>query len=98
METKTKLILIFIVILLMPLTSYGQQIGTLEINLKSMSDEMADYHGTALKIYQDNQNIPFKIIDSLTGNPYKVSLPVGYQYKVEVYASSMYANVGYVNL
>jgi hypothetical protein len=98
METKTKFILIFIVILLIPLTSYGQQIGTLEINLKSVGDEMADYHGTALKIYQGNQNIPFKTIDSLTGNPYKVSLPIGYEYKVEVYANSMYANVGYVNL
>ena len=82
----------------MPLTSYGQQIGTLEINLKTANGEMTDYHGMVLKIYQDNQKVPFKIIDSLTGNPYKVSLPIGYQYKVEVYVNSMYANVGYVSL
>ena len=85
METKTKLILIFIVLLLAPLTSYGQQMSALEINLKSMGGDMADYHGAALKIYQGNQNIPLKTIDSLSGNPYRVSLPVGYQYKVEVY-------------
>jgi hypothetical protein len=98
MKAKTRPILIFIVILLAPLTSYGQQTGTLEINLKSVANEMVDYHGMALKIYQANQNTPFKTIDSMTENPYKVSLPIGYQYKVEVYASSMYANVGYVNL
>jgi len=98
MKIGIKLIPVFILILLVPLTSYGQQTGTLEIDLKSMSGEMTDYHGMTLKIYQENQKIPFKIIDSLTSNPYKVSLPIGYQYKVEVYASSMYANVGYVNL
>jgi len=98
MEIGIKIIPVFILILLIPLTSYGQQTGTLEIDLKSVGGEMTDYHGMVLKIYQDNQVIPFKTIDSLSGNPYKVSLPVGYQYKVEVYASSMYANVGYVNL
>ncbi|HYL67279.1 MAG TPA: hypothetical protein VEU72_09065 [Nitrosopumilaceae archaeon] len=98
MEIGIKIIPIFILILLIPLTSYGQQTGTLEIDLKSMGGEMTDYHGMVLKIYQDNQKIPFKTIDSMSGNPYKVSLPIGYQYKVEVYASSMYADVGYVHL
>jgi len=98
MEIAIKLIPVFILILLVPLTSYGQQTGMLEIDLKSMGGEMTDYHGTALIIYQNNGKIPFKTINSLSGNPYKVSLPIGYQYKVEVYASSMYANVGYVDL
>lgn len=98
MKIETKIMPVLILILLVPLTSYGQQTGTLEIDLKSMGGEMADYHGTALKIYQNNGKIPFTTIDSLSGNPYKISLPMGYQYKVEVYASSMYANVGYVNL
>jgi hypothetical protein len=97
MKIETKIIPVFILILLVPLTSYGQQVGTLEIDLKSPSGEMSDYHGVVLKIYQNNQNTPFTI-DSLSGNPYKVSLPIGYQYKVEVYASSMYTNVGYVDL
>jgi hypothetical protein len=98
MKIETKITPIFILILLVPLTSYGQQLGTLEIDLKSMGGEMTDYHGMVLKIYQDNKNIPFKTIDSLSSNPYQVSLPVGYQYKVEVYASSMYASVGYVDV
>ena len=98
MKLGINIIPIFILILLVPLASYGQQTGTLEIDLKSMSGEMADYHGMALKIYQNNEKTPFKIISSLSGNPYRISLPVGYQYKIEVYANSMYANVGYVNL
>jgi len=98
MKIETKIIPVFILILLIPLVSYEQQTGTLEIDLKSMDGEMTDYHGMALKIYQNNGKIPFTTIGSLSGNPYKISLPIGYQYKVEVYASSMYANVGYVNL
>lgn len=98
MKIETKIIPVFVLILLVPLTSYGQQTGTLEIDLKTMSGEMTDYHGMILKIYQNNGKIPFVTIDSLQGNPYKISLPVGYQYKVEVYANSMYANVGYVDL
>lgn len=98
MKIEIKFIPVFILILLVPLTSYGQQIGTLEIDLKAVNGDMTDYHGIILKIYQDSQKAPFQIIDSLSGNPYKVSLPIGYQYKVEVYSSSMYANVGYVDL
>ena len=98
MRIGIKTISVFILILLIPLTSYGQQTGTLEIDLKTMNGEMTDYHGIALKIYQDNGKVPFTTIDSLSGNPYKISLPMGYQYKVEVYVNSMYANVGYVNL
>ena len=98
MKIGIKITSIFILILLVPLVSYGQQTATLEIDLKTMNGEMTDYHGIALKIYQDNGKIPFTTIDSLSGNPYKISLPIGYQYKVEVYVNSMYANAGYVNL
>jgi len=98
MKIGIKITSVFILILFVPLTSYGQQTGTLEIDLKTMNGEMTDYHGIALKIYQDNGKIPFTTIDSLSGNPYKISLPIGYQYKVEVYVNSMYANAGYVNL
>jgi len=97
MKIGIRIILIFILILV-PLTSYGQQTGTLEINLKTANGEMTDYHGMILKIYQNNQKNPFEIIEPLTANPYKVSLPIGYQYKVEVYVNSMFANVGYVDL
>src|SRR5690348_14350451 len=98
MKIGIKITPVFILLLIVPLTSFGQQTSTLEIDLKSMSGDMADYHGIAMKIYQNNGNVPFTTINSLSGNPYKISLPTGYQYKAEVYANSMYANVGYVNL
>src|SRR5216684_1731776 len=88
MEMKAKIMPVFILILLVPLTSYGQQMGTLEIDMKSVGGEMTDYHGMALKIYQDNEKIPYKTINSLSGN----------QYNIEVYVGSMYANTGYVDL
>ena len=96
---ESKIILVFILILLVPLTAYGDQgIGSLEIYIKSTGGERADYHGMALKIYQDNAKIPFKTIESLSGNPYKISLPLGHSYKIEDYVNSMYATVGYITL
>jgi hypothetical protein len=98
MEIEFEIVSVFILILLVPLASYGEQAATLEIDMKSVGGEMTDYHGTALKIYQNNVLIPFKTIDSLSANPYKISLPQGHQYKIEAYVNGMYADVGYVDL
>ena len=96
---KVKILPVFILILLVPVMSYGEQeMGSLEIYIKSTDGERADYHGMALKIYQDNVKVPFKTIESLSGNPYKISLPLGHVYKIEDYVNSMYATVGYVTL
>lgn len=57
---------------------------------------MVDYHGTVLKIYQDFSQTPTVV--ALSSNPYSVSLPMDHRYKIEVYVSSMYANVDFVNL
>src|SRR5438309_8364228 len=98
MEIDNKIPPIFILILLAPLTSYGQQgMGSLEVDVYQ-GGERADYHDMVLKIYQDNEKIPYKTIESLSGNPYKIPLPLGHKYKIEVYVSSMYASVGYVDL
>ena len=99
MKIETKIVSVFILVLLAPLASYGQQsTGIVELDIKSMAGENTDYHGMALKIYQDNKQFPFKTIESLSGNPYQISLPLGHQYKIELYVNSMFANVGYVNL
>ncbi|OLB91540.1 MAG: hypothetical protein AUH25_02405 [Thaumarchaeota archaeon 13_1_40CM_38_12] len=96
---EVKILPVFILILLVPVISYGEQgMGSLEIYIKSTDGERADYHGMALKIYQDNAKVPFKTIESLSGNPYKISLPLGHTYKIEDLVSSMYASVGYVTL
>ncbi len=52
-----------------------------------------------MKIYQDNGQIPYRIIESITGNPFNiVSLPFGHQYKIDVYANGMYSSSNYVTL
>jgi hypothetical protein len=100
MEIETKIVPVLILILLVPLTSYEEQgVGSLQIDMKSSwGNERVDYHGMSLKVYQDSTVTPFKTIDSLSENPYKVPLPIGHRYKIEAYVSSMYASVGYVNL
>jgi hypothetical protein len=72
--------------------------GTLRIDLMSVGGERADYHGTSLKIYQDNSNVLFETIGSLSGNPCNISLPLGHSYKIELYVTSMYATVGYATV
>ncbi|MGI0088460.1 MAG: hypothetical protein ACREBI_10975 [Nitrosotalea sp.] len=92
-------VLPFLVLLLAPLASYGQQeTASVEITLKTIGGDLADYHGVSLKIYQDNAKISFETLASITGNPYKAILPSGHLYKIESYVNSMYATVGYVNL
>jgi hypothetical protein len=78
--------------------STQQRMGTITIDLMSISGEREDYHGTSLKIYQDNSDTLFQTINSITGNPYDISLPVGHMYKIELYVSSVYAGVQYVTL
>lgn len=79
-------------------SSVDPAVADLEIDLTYVNGDMADYHGIGLKIYQDNSNLPIKTIDSISGNPYSIPLPVGHQYKIESYASSMLATIGYVDL
>jgi hypothetical protein len=78
---------------------YGEQEnGTLEIDLMAVDGNPADYHGTALKIYQDNNNIPFETINSIPESQYNISLPLEHRYKIELYASGMLACTDYANL
>src|SRR5438093_5482372 len=96
---EVKILPVFILILLVPVISYGEQgMGSLEIYIKSTDGERADYHGMALKIYQDNAKLPFKTIESLSGNQYKISLPFEHTYKIKNLVRRMNASVGYVTL
>ncbi|TBR11055.1 MAG: carboxypeptidase regulatory-like domain-containing protein [Candidatus Nitrosotenuis sp.] len=87
-----------ILLLLVPISlSFGEQNeGSLQIDIKSWGGELADYHGIVLKIYPDFSQTPTVV--PLPSNPYTMSLPLDHRYKIEVYVSSMYANVDYVRL
>lgn len=97
-KTQCGIALISIFILLTPNVSYNEQnAGSLRIDIKSGAGEKVDYHGMKLKIYQDFNEAPFKIIDSVDSNPYDISLPLGYRYKVELFVNSMFSGIGYAD-
>lgn len=89
---------VLLLLLLIPSTkSHAEEpIGSLQVNMKSTTGEMADYHGMVLKIYSDKDQTPITI--QPTNNPFDVPLPLNHRYKVEAYASSMYCDVDFVEM
>jgi peptidoglycan/xylan/chitin deacetylase (PgdA/CDA1 family) len=80
-------------------SAYGENVGSIAVNLMYTNGDIADYGPVSLKIYQDFSSSPFKEIESLSGNPFNiVSLPIDHKYKIEAYANSMYSSVVYVDL
>jgi hypothetical protein len=89
-----------VLIVLQPILVYADQgIGSIEIDVKYTNGDRADYSSMTIKVFQDFNTSPFKVITPVSANPYNiVSLPVGHKYKVDVYANGMYATTGYVDL
>jgi hypothetical protein len=85
---------------MIPLVSHGEQAtGVLKTELKyAGTHDLADYHGIVLKIYEIDTVILTQKIDSLSENPFNISLQMGHKYKIEVYANGMFANVTYVEI
>ena len=94
------IIIIISLLVLYPALSYADQdTGSVKVDVKYTNGDRADNYGMVLKIYQDFNKTPYKIIESIPDNPYNItSLPLGHKYTVEAYVNSMYASVGYVNL
>jgi hypothetical protein len=100
MNIGIKVMQFFVVILVMiPMTSYEDQAnGNLKIEfMYGGTHDLADYHGVALKIYDVDTGLLAQKIDSLSENPFLISLPVNHNYKIKVYANNMFANDDYVN-
>jgi hypothetical protein len=93
------LIAIFTAGLLFHFMAYAETLGSIAVNITYTNGDRADYSSTSMKIFQDNNQIPYREIDSITGNPFNiVSLPVGHQYKIQVYSNGMYSSANYVDL
>ncbi|HET8720266.1 MAG TPA: polysaccharide deacetylase family protein, partial [Candidatus Nitrosotenuis sp.] len=75
-----------------------EQTGTLEVFIKNESNDRAPPENTFVKIYQDQNTVPYQTLDPLESNPFKTSLPMGHSYKVEVYVDSIYAGVAFANM
>ncbi|MDE1725651.1 MAG: hypothetical protein KGH89_00100 [Thaumarchaeota archaeon] len=79
--------------------AYAETSGSIAVNITYTNGDRADYWPISIKIYQDTNATPYREISSITGNPFNIlSLPLGHQYKVEVYANDMHAAVRYVDL
>ncbi len=84
---------------LIPISAYADTNGSIAVTLVYTNGDTADYWPISLEIYQDNDQIPYKKVESITGNPFNIiSLPMNHQYKIIAYANSMYSSVAYVNL
>ncbi|HJU14497.1 MAG TPA: polysaccharide deacetylase family protein [Candidatus Nitrosotalea sp.] len=73
--------------------------GSIAVSLSYPNGDIADYSGSSLKIYQDSSSVPYRLIDSITGNPFNiVSLPIGHKYKIETYVNGLHSSDTYVDL
>jgi len=88
---------LLILVTIIPNIAYGQELGTIELEIHYTNGDIANFNGMNIIIYQDFDKTPiFK--KTLESNPDFITMPIGYKYKVEVYANGMYADVDYIDL
>jgi peptidoglycan/xylan/chitin deacetylase (PgdA/CDA1 family) len=79
--------------------AHAETSGSIVVNITYTNGDRADFSPISMKIYQDTNASPYREISSITGNPFNIlSLPLGHQYKIEVYANDMHAADSYVDL
>jgi len=80
-------------ILLFPHQSHAQtNEGTIETEIWYDNGKIVNYDGLVVKIFQDFSGDPYRILDSISSNPYKISgLPMDHKYTVQVYRHGMYS-------
>lgn len=100
MEQRLLVVLLFVFVLgSFYFVAHAETAGSIVVNLIYTNGDRADYWPISMKIYQDNDASPYRDISSITGNPFNIlSLPLGHQYKIEVYANDMHAAERYVDL
>ena len=93
-------VFVLALILLNPILSYADQgTGSIVLSIKNEKGDLVNFDSMTLKIYQDFGQIPYKNISVVTGIPYVIPpLPLGHQYKIEVYVNSMHIGVGLIKL
>lgn len=80
-------------ILLFPHQSYAQtNEGTIETEILYDNGAIVKNQGLVVKILQDFSVDPYRVLDSISSNPYKISgLPTDHMYTVQVYRHGMYS-------
>jgi len=77
--------------------SFAEETGSIDLQIKFVNNDRISNWQTVLKIFQDNDINPYRIIEFPESNPYVIdSLPLDYKYTVEVYVNDMYAGEGFL--
>ncbi len=80
-------------------TSFAEETGSINLEIRYKNNDRIDNWQTVLKIFQDNNEEPYKIIKLPKSNPYLIdSLPLDHKYTVKVYVNDMFAESGFVIL
>ena len=82
-----------------PITSFAEDTGTIELDLKFQNGDRVVTYQTVLEIFQDDIDEPYQIIEFPESNPYMIeSLPLGHTYTVKVYLNDMFAEQSFIIL
>jgi len=101
MKIITPYIAAFLLVLIFnPIQSHADQgTGSILLSVRNQNGDLVPTSSMVLKVYQDNGQVPYLDIESVSSLPYTISsLPIAHQYKVEVYRNSMHASIGYIDL
>jgi len=94
------LVVLFILSFLPISSSYAEQeTGSIVLSLGFPNGDIAGGYGTALKIFQDFEIQPLRIETNIEDYPFTISpLPLGHDYKIEIYKNDMFSGYGLINL
>jgi len=91
--------LVFFFIITGSTSSFAEETGSIEVNIKYFNGDRLDTWQTILKLFQDDGDSPYVTIEFPESNPYLIdALPLGHKYTVEVYVNNMFAGTGFLNL
>ncbi len=93
------LIVLFTLIFQNPITSFAENTGDIELDIRYQNGDRIITYQTVLEIFQDDLNEPFRIIEFPESNPHVIeSLPLGHKYTVKVYVNDMFAEQNFLIL
>ncbi len=92
-------VLMFVCMITIPQAFAQEKTGSIDVFVKNTNGDRVAPVGMSIKIFKDLESKPLKEINPLEQNPISISsLPLGHRYKIEIYANSMYSDVGFVDL
>ncbi|MFB5615256.1 MAG: hypothetical protein ACE5RI_09240, partial [Candidatus Nitrosomaritimum yanchengensis] len=87
------------IILSNPGLSFAEETGSINLEIRFENGDRISNSQTVLKIFQDNDDTPYRTIEFPESNPYTIdSLPLGHKYTVKAYVNDMFAEERFLEL